>query len=68
MSAPAGRGDDAAWPAPITDVLAAAGPVGRKFAALGVDADSPTGAVGVYERAGFDVGYRAVASRIPPRG
>jgi hypothetical protein len=38
-------------------VLAAAGAAGRrfaagrKFAALGVDADSSTGAVGMYERA-----------------
>jgi hypothetical protein len=27
---------------------------------LGVDADSPTGAVGVYERVGFQVEHRAV--------
>jgi hypothetical protein len=30
-----------------------------------VDADSPTGAVGVYQRVGFNLEYRAVAYRRP---
>lgn len=41
-------------------VLAAAGQGGWGRATLGVDADSPTGAVGVYERVGFTVEARAV--------
>jgi ribosomal protein S18 acetylase RimI-like enzyme len=34
-------------------------------AMLGVDADNPTGAVGVYERAGFVVTKRSAAYRKP---
>jgi mycothiol synthase len=44
----------------LTHVLGAARSAGRLSAALDVDADSPTGAVGLYERAGFEVGYRTV--------
>jgi len=47
----------------LAQVLAAAGAAGRSSASLSVDAASPTGAVGVYERAGFDVAYRTVAYR-----
>jgi mycothiol synthase len=50
----------------LTEVLAAAGRAGKAFATLGVDADSPTGAVGVYERVGFEVESRSVAYRTPP--
>jgi ribosomal protein S18 acetylase RimI-like enzyme len=32
---------------------------------LGVDADNPTGALGVYERAGFAVHLRSTAYRKP---
>jgi mycothiol synthase len=44
----------------LSQVLGSARVAGRAFAALGVDADSPTGAVGVYERVGFTVATRAV--------
>jgi ribosomal protein S18 acetylase RimI-like enzyme len=44
----------------LGQVLHAARAAGRGLAALGVDADSPTGAVGVYERVGFAVEARAV--------
>ena len=37
-------------------------------AMLGVDADNPTGAVGVYERAGFVVVKRSTAYRKPMEG
>jgi ribosomal protein S18 acetylase RimI-like enzyme len=36
---------------------------GKKVARLGVDAESPTGAVGVYERLGYFVRHKYVASR-----
>ena len=36
---------------------------GKKIARLGVDADSPTGAVGVYERLGYAVRHKYVESR-----
>jgi ribosomal protein S18 acetylase RimI-like enzyme len=49
----------------LVQVLAWAGRAGKKTAALGVDADSPTGAVGVYERAGFTIEYRAVTYSLP---
>lgn len=45
----------------LSDVLIAARDAGLKQVDLEVDADSPTGAVGVYERAGFAVGTRYVA-------
>jgi ribosomal protein S18 acetylase RimI-like enzyme len=43
----------------LAEVLRDAGAAGMKTARLMVDADSPTGAVGVYERAGFTVESRA---------
>jgi mycothiol synthase len=51
----------------LSDVLAATGRAGKSFVSLGVDAESPTGAVGVYERVGFEVEYRTVAYRAPVR-
>ncbi|MBI2780717.1 MAG: GNAT family N-acetyltransferase [Chloroflexi bacterium] len=36
---------------------------GMTIAALGVDADNPSGALGVYERVGFEVSYRSTAWR-----
>jgi mycothiol synthase len=50
-----GRGLAAAL---LADVLGAAGAAGIPTAVLGVDAASPTGAVGVYERIGFEVESR----------
>jgi mycothiol synthase len=44
----------------LTEAMTAAADAGMTHAALGVDAASPTGAVGVYERAGFTVESRAV--------
>lgn len=44
----------------LADVLHSASQAGHTSAALGVDADSLTGAVGIYERAGFRVDHRAV--------
>ena len=38
---------------------------GMTSAVLGVDADNPTGALGLYERAGFEPTYRATAWRKP---
>jgi mycothiol synthase len=38
---------------------------GMASAWLGVDADNPTGALGVYERAGFEVHLRSTANRKP---
>ena len=38
---------------------------GMTSAVLGVDADNPTGALGLYERAGFEVSYRSTAWRKP---
>jgi GNAT superfamily N-acetyltransferase len=52
----------------LTRVLDAARVAGRGFAALDVDADSPTGAVGLYERAGFAVGCRTVTYALPLAG
>jgi mycothiol synthase len=49
----------------LTAALSAAAGAGKTRAALGVDAASPTGAVGVYERAGFTVESRAVTYAIP---
>jgi ribosomal protein S18 acetylase RimI-like enzyme len=46
-------------------VLDSARAAGKDFASLGVDADSPTGAVGVYERVGFSVATRAVTYSRP---
>lgn len=47
-----GRGLAAAM---MSDVLRSAAEKGFEKTVLGVDADSPTGAVGVYERVGFEV-------------
>ena len=44
----------------LVDVLRAGAAAGLRTMALGVDADSPTGAVGVYERVGFAVESRGV--------
>lgn len=49
-------------------VLADAGRAGMTTAGLGVDADSPTGAVGVYERVGFAVEYQEVTYSAPIAG
>jgi mycothiol synthase len=38
---------------------------GMTTAGLGVDADNPTGALGIYERLGFEVSYRWTAWRKP---
>jgi mycothiol synthase len=38
---------------------------GMTSAVLGVDADNPTGALGLYERAGFEVSYKSTAWRKP---
>ncbi|HEY7599022.1 MAG TPA: GNAT family N-acetyltransferase, partial [Candidatus Limnocylindrales bacterium] len=38
---------------------------GMEQAILGVDAENPTGALGLYERAGFEVEHRSMASRKP---
>jgi len=38
---------------------------GMEVAMLGVDADNPNGAVGIYERLGFRPGYRSTAWRKP---
>jgi mycothiol synthase len=45
----------------LTRVLADGQAAGFGTASLGVDADSPTGAVGVYERAGFTVDHTSVS-------
>ncbi|HEY9482774.1 MAG TPA: GNAT family N-acetyltransferase [Micromonosporaceae bacterium] len=47
----------------ISASLAAAVADGKSSASLGVDADSPTGAVGVYERLGFGVEHKFVCYR-----
>jgi len=47
----------------MSRVLVAAGASGKESVRLGVDATNPTGAVGVYERAGFAVSARAVSYR-----
>jgi mycothiol synthase len=44
----------------LADTLRACAGAGLDSVALGVDADSPTGAVGVYERVGFTVESRGV--------
>jgi mycothiol synthase len=45
----------------LADVLMAAEKAGKTTASLGVDADSPTGAVGVYERVGFAIVSKSVS-------
>ncbi|MGO1049958.1 GNAT family N-acetyltransferase [Crossiella sp. CA198] len=51
----------------IADVLARCAAAGFPRAALGMDADNPTGALGVYQRAGFQVEHRWVThgERLP---
>jgi len=49
----------------MAEVIEAAGQAGYSYVCLGVDADSPTGAVGVYERAGFKHEHSFVAYRRP---
>lgn len=49
----------------LARVLDAAAAAGRKQVGLSVDADSPTGAVGVYERAGFTAEFTSVTHSIP---
>jgi mycothiol synthase len=49
----------------LADVLTAAGAAGFAKVCLGVDAESPTGAVGVYARAGFAEEFSFVAYRKP---
>lgn len=49
----------------MAEVISAAARAGYPFACLEVDADSPTGAVGVYERAGFKQKHGFVAHRRP---
>lgn len=48
----------------LARLLAGAGKAGLSKAYLGVDAASPTGAVGVYERVGFTVEFRSVTYAI----
>ncbi|MFS8478515.1 MAG: GNAT family N-acetyltransferase [Micromonosporaceae bacterium] len=52
----------------LASVLTAAGRAGYTSAGLDVDADSPTGAVGVYERVGFGIRSRSVTyvAPLPP--
>jgi GNAT superfamily N-acetyltransferase len=48
----------------LSDVLTATAALGKAHAYLWVDADSPTGAVGVYEGAGFTTATRSVEYRL----
>jgi mycothiol synthase len=49
----------------LAQVLAAAAAEGKRQATLGVDSESPTGAVSVYERAGFAVVSSWISYRLP---
>jgi ribosomal protein S18 acetylase RimI-like enzyme len=49
----------------MVEVLHAAATADRQFATLDVDTDSPTGAVGVYEKVGFEVEQRDVTYHLP---
>jgi mycothiol synthase len=51
----------------LTEALARAAGAGFTVAVLGVDADSPTGAGGVYERVGFRYSHRAATYVLPIR-
>jgi mycothiol synthase len=51
----------------LADVLTATAAAGTGFVYLGVDADSPTGAVGVYERVGFEVEAKSVSYQLSLR-
>lgn len=48
----------------LTTVLATAAQAGYERAGLEVDADNPTGALGLYERLGFSVRSRRVTYRL----
>lgn len=52
----------------LTETLARAAATGYTSATLGVDADSPTGAGGVYERVGFKYSHRAATYVAPIPG
>jgi len=49
----------------MSETIEAAAATGKTLAALGVDADNPTGALGVYERLGFAPRQRWVVYRAP---
>jgi mycothiol synthase len=49
----------------LSEIMTTASGAGVEFMGLGVDADSLTGAVGVYERVGFEVESRFIAFRKP---
>jgi mycothiol synthase len=49
----------------MSETIAAAAASGKTLATLGVDADNPTGALGVYERLGFAPRQRWVVYRAP---
>jgi mycothiol synthase len=51
----------------LTSALSEAAGAGFTTASLGVDADSMTGAVGVYERAGFVVAHSTITHSKPPK-
>ena len=48
----------------MSETIAAAAADGKTVTSLGVDADNPTGALGVYERLGFAVRQRWVVHRL----
>ena len=48
----------------MSETIAAAAADGKTVTSLGVDADNPTGALGVYERLGFSVRQRWVVHRL----
>jgi mycothiol synthase len=48
----------------MSETIAAAAADGKTVTSLGVDADNPTGALGVYERLGFGVRQRWVVHRL----
>ena len=60
-SACAGRGVDAAWAGRSPRNRCAAWAAGMTDAMLGVDAENPTGALGLYEGLGFEVYQRSIA-------
>jgi mycothiol synthase len=49
----------------VADALRGARDAGMTSATLGVDAQNPTGALGVYEAVGFEVSRRSRAYRRP---
>jgi ribosomal protein S18 acetylase RimI-like enzyme len=48
-------------------VIAAAQEAGYQRASLGVDADNPTGALGLYEKLGFRTRTETITCRLPIR-